>query len=207
MSNQSSRTIVETVMADAGARGYVKGIGLQWAQRQFAGQYANNYDVPVMQTEHQCGNFPNGNNTAQAPNDHAYGLESWGLIRDWIDQGVQYYLAWNMVLNPQGHNIDTQRLWAQNALLVVDEQAGQLNYTPTYFVFRHVAQYVDPDSQRVGVQGGDALAWKNPDGDIVVAMHNSGGGPSQETVAIGGSTYAVTVPGQGWATVNWQAPE
>jgi len=170
--------------------------------------YINAYQVPVMQTEHRCGNFPNqqGTNTNLAPNDDAYARESWGYIEHYINQGVSYYMAWNMVLDTVGRNLDTVRPWAQNALLAVDVAKGELKVTPTYYVFRHVSQYVDENSVRVGVNGGDSLAWKNPDGDIVVVFYNGGGQPKVENVAIGGSTFAVTVPGQGWATVNFQAP-
>jgi glucosylceramidase len=71
-------------------------------------------------------------------------------------------------------------------------------------VFRHLSQYVEPGSVRVSTQGGDALAWKNPDGSIVAVMHNSGGSPAATTLSIGGSTYQFDIPARGWATANWQ---
>ena len=55
-----------------------------------------------------------------APNDQAYAVESWGLIRDWIKAGVTAYSAWNMVLDTVGVGIDSTRVWPQNALLTVD---------------------------------------------------------------------------------------
>jgi len=209
MSNPTlDKNIVDAVMTDGGASAFVTGIGVQWSQDQHVPGYLSSYQVPVMQTEHRCGNFPNPQQTNinLAPNDDAYARESWGYIAHYIRQGVSYYMAWNMILDTVGRNLDEVRPWAQNALLAVDVQAGMLKVTPTYYVFRHVAQYVDPDSTRVDVDGGDSVAWKNPDGDIVVVFYNDGGSPTVENVSIGGSTFAVTVPGQGWATVNWQAP-
>lgn len=205
MSNTTSKSIVDSVMGNSGAAAFVGGIGVQWSQDQYVPGYVSSYKKPVMQTEHRCGNFPNGNNTNRAPNDDAYARESWGYIAHYIRQGVSSYMAWNMVLDRAGRNLDQVRPWAQNALLVVEDN-GDLFVSPTYYVFRHVAQYVDEGSVRVGTQGGDTVAWKNPDGDIVAVFYNSGNSPKTENVAIGGSTYAVTVPGQGWATVNWQAP-
>jgi len=206
ISNTTSKAIVDGVMTNSGAAAFVTGIGVQWSQDQYVPGYISSYNKPVMQTEHRCGNYPNGNNTNLAPNDDAYARESWGYIAHYIRQGVSYYMAWNMVLDTVGRNLDTVRPWAQNALLAVDVSAKTLKVTPTYYVFRHVAQYVDADAVRVGTQGGDTVAWKNPDGDIVAVFYNSGNSPKTENVAIGGSTYAVTVPGQGWATVNKQAP-
>jgi glucosylceramidase len=206
MSNPNSASIVTTVMGNGTAAGYVLGIGLQWGmgdgnQPQ---TYASQYQIPIMQTEHQCGNFPNGSNSDRAPNDHAYAIESWGYFKKWIGKNVNSYMAWNMVLDTQGHNLDTTRLWAQNALLVVDRQAGTLKVTPTYYLFRHMSQYVEPGSVRVATQGGDALAWKNPDGSIVTVMHNSGGQAQNTTLSVAGKMLQFEIPARGWATVNWQ---
>ena len=208
MSNPTSKTIVDTVMSDSAAAAYVTGIGVQWNQDQYVPGYLSSYQVPVMQTEHRCGNFPNAQQTNidKAPNDDAYARESWGYIAHYIRQGVSYYMAWNMVLDFAGRNLDQVRPWAQNALIAVDVSTGELLVTPAYYVFRHVSQYVDPDSVRVGVQGGDSLAWKNPDGDIVVVLYNNQNTPASTNVAVGGTTYEVTVPAQGWATINHRAP-
>lgn len=224
--------IVSAVMGDATARAYVKGIGLQWGMEEQAANYSSsNWGVPVMQTEHKCGHYPwvendtgpngqsypDGAALAPAPNDYAYAVESWGLIRSWITKGVNSYLAWNMILDTNGYNLDGNRPWAQNALIAVDRgpgtpgspggsttpDSGTLVVTPTYYVFRHVAQYVEPGSVRINTNNDNALAWKNPDGSIVTVIHNSGG-QTQMTLGVGGTTLQFDVPAQGWATVNWQ---
>jgi glucosylceramidase len=196
-------TIISTVTADSGAMNYVKGFGLQWNMiNSIAGLESHN--LPIVQTEHKCGNYPWETATFNAttpPNDHAYGVESWGLIVDWITAGATSYSAWNMVLDRNGHNSDTMRPWPQNALMWVDEATKTLNVTPAYYAFRHVSQFVDPGAVRVGAQGGDALAFKNPDGSIVVALFNSGA-EKQMIVWIDGRSIQFNVPGNGWATVN-----
>lgn len=137
-----------------------------------------------------------------APNDQAYGVESWGLIRDWLKKGVNAYNAWNMVLDTIGRSLDTVRPWAQNALLAVDTGSKKLVITPAYYVFRHVSQYVDPGAKMVGTSGGDALAFKNPDGSITTVMFNSGGAKTA-IVAVGGKKLSFSMPSNGWATVNY----
>jgi glucosylceramidase len=167
---------------------------------------AESYNLPVWQTEHKCGNYPWAKpfNANLAPNDQAYAAESWGLIRDWIKAGVTAYSAWNMVLDTVGVGIDTTRVWPQNALLTVDTSAKTLNITPTYHVFRHLSQFVDPGAKVVGTTGGDAVAFKNPDGTIVAVMYNSGSAKSTFTVAMGGKQLQFSMPGSGWATVKSQ---
>jgi glucosylceramidase len=203
MSSTSDPGIVSAVMADATANGYIKVLGYQWTMKTSVASANSSYHLPVWQTEHQCGNYPwvSGYKTT-APNDQAYAVESWGLIRDWIKAGVTAYSAWNMVLDTVGDSIDSQKPWAQNALLTVDSSAKALNVTPTYYVFRHFSQFVAPGAQVVATSGGDALAFKNRDGSIVTVMYNSGSA-STYTLAVGGKKLQFAMPANGWATVDY----
>src|SRR5664279_297852 len=116
--------IVASVMADSAARGYVDVLGFQWGMQSMVAS-AKSYHLPIWQTEHKCGNYPweKPFNATMAPNDQAYAVESWGLIRDWIRAGATAYSAWNMVLDTVGIGIDTTRVWPQDALLTVDTTA------------------------------------------------------------------------------------
>jgi glucosylceramidase len=201
----------------------VRGAGLQW-------ETVKNIDAPLqagmvaLQTEHRCGNYPwLGNNgmtsTAMsaeaadektfwkdwAPNNYNYAVESWKLFKEWITAGVSMYSAWNMVLDRVGRNLDEARPWPQNALISFEEN-GAVKVTPYYYAFRHLTQYVEPGAKRLDTQGGDALAFKNPDGSIVVAMFNSGNA-AQTTLSIGGTMLQFTIPQRGFATVNYTPGE
>jgi glucosylceramidase len=212
MSNPTSDSIVRSVMGDPVAASYVRGLGLQWGMERNARQYVDEFGLPTLQTEHRCGhypwvekddpdNHPDGAAFGPAPNDHDYAVESWGLIKRWIDQGVNGYLAWNMVLDTDGYNLDEIRPWAQNALLVVDREKRQLIVTPAYYVFRHVAQFVEPGAVLLNVGDADALAWKNADGSIVTVVHNPAGDAGETVLAVGGRTWRFSIPARGWATV------
>jgi glucosylceramidase len=209
MSNADSGkdgTILNTVTDDPTAMAYVKGLGLQWNMLSQAASLVAK-QLPIVQTEHKCGNYPWQGSTFrrdQAPNDHAYAVESWRLIRDWIKAGVNAYSAWNMVLDTLGFNLDTARPWPQNALLTVDRAARALIVTPTYYVFRHVSQFVVPGARRLAITGnGDALAFKNPDGSIVTIVYNPGNSAAPTRLAVGTAQLQFDVPANGWATVNW----
>ena len=62
-------------------------------------------------------------------------------------------MAWNMVLDTEGRNLDSERPWPQNALLVVDRQSRRLVETPAYWAFRHFSSFVDVGAVRVGLTG------------------------------------------------------
>ncbi len=201
MSNPTvDKDILNAVVADSGAKAIIKGFGLQWGLRGAYDQANLDTSLEIWQTEHQCGNFPNGSNANMAPNDFAYGVESWGYLRDWIKKGVNHSSAWIMVLDTVGRSLDTVRPWAQNALLAVDVSAKTLKITPAYYVFRHISQYSDPGGKVVGTSSNDALAFKNPDGSVVAAIYSNAA--KTITVAINGKKLQFQMPGQGWATLN-----
>ena len=193
--------IVSGVMGDEVARGYISALGYQWGMQSRVAA-AKDYDVPVWQTEHKCGNYPWQTPFAAtaAPNDQAYAVESWGLIRDWIRAGVTAYSAWNLVLDDVGVGIDSTRVWPQDALLVVDPATRALIVTPAYYVFRHFSRFVMPGAKVVATSGGDAVAFKNPDGSVVVVMYGASG-PKTVTVSLAGRKLAFAMPGNGWATL------
>jgi glucosylceramidase len=197
----SDSQIVSNVMSDATAKGYIKVFGFQWGMNS-AIPGVKQYNLPIWQTEHQCGNYPwlTPFNINIAPNDQAYAVESWGLIRDWIKAGVTAYSAWNMVLDTIGVGIDSARVWPQDSLLIVDTSSKRLIITPAFYVFRHVSQFAAPGARVVTTTGGDALAFKNTDGSVVAVMYNSGGAKTA-MVSIAGKKLQFQMPANGWATV------
>jgi glucosylceramidase len=202
--------IAKTVALDSAALQFVKGFGVQWNLQAAVATLAQK--GPVMQTEHRCGNYNFGSpywdqsryNPNMPQNDHLYGEESWQLIRDWIVSGVNSYSAWNMVLDTVGKSLDN---WPQNALLVVDRSARKLIVTAAYYAFRHYSQYIAAGATRIGVTGStDALAFKNPDGSVIVEVYNKGTAAKTMIVGVGSalsqSLYQFSVPAHGWDTLR-----
>lgn len=211
MSKDPDDTNIALALAnDPVALSYTKGFGLQWNPLAAVATLAPK--GPVMQTEHRCGNYPFASpywdqsryNASMPQNDHLYGEESWQLIRDWIVAGVNSYSAWNMVLDTVGKSLDN---WPQNAPLVVDRTARRLIVTPAYYVFRHFSQYIAAGATRIGSSGtSDAVAFKNPDGSVIVQVYNKGAASKTMTVGVGSALsqalYQFDVPGHGWATLR-----
>jgi glucosylceramidase len=194
--------IGQSVLRDATAKGYVKAIGVQWGMsdaspvstlKGLAG------GISIWLSETKCGGTIGS--TAPAPNDFNYGHDTWGYITAAIKNGLTAYNAWNMVLDKGGLGIDDTRKWPQNALLVAD--SGTVTATPAYYVFRHFSQFVDPGAKRVDATGGDAVAFKNPDGSLVAVMYNSGSASNSYVVAVGGKKLQFAMPASGWATVKY----
>jgi glucosylceramidase len=210
MSAPGDGDIAVALSNDSTAMQFVTGFGLQWNTQDKAGQLKSK--GLVIQTEHKCGNYDFATDywdqsrydASKPQNDFAYGQETWKLIRDWVKAGSNGYNAWNMVLDTLGTNLNATKPWHQNALLVVDRNAKTLTKTPAYWVFRHLSQYVQPNANVVGASGGDALAFKNPDGSYVVVVYNEGAAKAGMIVAIGAAKLQFDMPANGWATVNYK---
>jgi glucosylceramidase len=193
----------------------IEGVGGQWNCRPVARDAAEKGYL-AMCSEHQCGNYPwktEVTNIAQAdsehfykaaaPNNYAYGVESWGFFNKWIDScWVNIYSAWNMVLDTKGLNLDQQRVWPQNALLVVDKAQKKLTITPYYYAMRHIAQYVDSGAVRIKTNNPNTtLAFQNPDGSFVTVIFNPNTSDAQTTISVNSKSYKMTIPKKGWATL------
>jgi len=164
-------------------------------------------NLPVWATEHKCGNYPwNPPNypayKEPAPNDQPYAVETWGYIRDAILKGgVTSYQAWNMVLDTVGKGNDMVRQWSQDSLLIVNTSSKTMTPAPAFYVFRHLSQFVQPGAQVVATTGGDAVAFKNPDGSIITTLYNSGAAKTF-IVSVKGQKLQFGMPANGWATLN-----
>lgn len=196
-----STVFIEQVLADPAASAYctIAGVGYAMVSASKVDSL-HEAGVPVWVSEHMAGNyFWLSSYQTPAPNDLAYAIETWGLIRDAITKvGVTGYNAWHMVLDASGERVIPASQWAQDSLLVADD--GELIITPAYYVFRHFSRYVEPGARVVGVSGGDAVAFKNPDDSLVVVLYNAGAATSL-TVAVGGRKLRISAPERGFATL------
>jgi glucosylceramidase len=208
--------LMTAVMADQVAKSFVGSIGVEWNVLDEVETAPLTYGVPVWVTEQKVGNYPfvaapiAGTATSPPipayteppPNDQAYGVETWWYIRDSITKAkVTAYNFPHMVLDKAGLGNDTTRQWAQDSLLVVDN--GKIIPTQAYYVARHFSQFVDPGAKVLATTGGDAVAFKNPDGSLVAVVFSTAA-KSDYTVAIGGKKLAFAIPAGGWATVKYK---
>ncbi len=87
---------------------------------------------------------------------------------------VQGWIDWNMVLNKQGGPN-----WFKNwciAPIIVDEQNDQIYFTPLYYTMVHFSKFIRPDAVRIGFKIStdsiSATAFKNKDNSIVLVVLN-----------------------------------
>jgi glucosylceramidase len=147
-----------TVLSDPGAAKYVRGIGYQWWGKSCIQRTHLTWpDVPLMQTENECGD---GRNT------WAYSHYIFDLVWHYFTNGVVGYIYWNMILPSGG---ESTWGWNQNSMICVDKKSGAVTYNPEFWVMKHFSRYVKPGAVRLGLKGpwsGNALAFENRDGTV-----------------------------------------
>ena len=205
---EGDQSVMNAVLNNATAKAAVTVAGAQWGMldASILGPIKT-AGLPIWATEHKCGNYPwnpsgyPAYNTAQAPNDLAYAVESWGYLSNAINTiGVTSYNAWNMVLDKLGKGNDLSRDWKQDALLVVD--GGAITQTPAYYVFRHLSQYVQVGAKVIKAPNANTVAFKNPDGTVVAVIYNSGAAKANYIASVHGKLVQFAMPAAGWATIK-----
>lgn len=156
----------------------------QWAGKDALPKVQAKYpDMKLYQAEQECGN---------GKNDWKGAAHSWDLMKHYLKNGVSVYEYWNTSLMEGG--ISRWR-WAQNSLVVVDEDGKSFRYTPEYYIMKHVSHYVLPGARRIETSGSydDVLSFVNSDGSIVVVIGNSDSADKVVSFKVNGKVYTPTL--------------
>lgn len=153
---------LDCVMQNRDAAKYLRGIGLQWEGKDIVGDIHRKYPaMKLMQTENECG----GGSIDWAAAEHTF-----DLLQAYLNGGVNSYMYFNMVLQDEGVS---SWGWKQNSLIRVDSRTRKVIYTPEFYLMKHLTHFVKPGAKRLKVEKGEnVLAFRNPDGQIVVLCVN-----------------------------------
>jgi glucosylceramidase len=185
--------LLETVMADKDAARFVKGMGVQWAGKNALPALHREFpQLLVFQSEQECGDGKNA---------WSYTGYCWQLMKHYLRSGASGYMYWNIALL-QGQASTWG--WSQNSLVLVDAEAKTYRYTYDYYLLKHLTHFVDVGAQFVETHGtcDDALAFRNPDGTVVVLVRNELVYPTQVQVQAGARTVALELPADSIGTLT-----
>ncbi|GAA3623859.1 ricin-type beta-trefoil lectin domain protein [Lentzea roselyniae] len=123
-----------------------------------------------------------------------------GATRNW----ARTVAIWNMALDASHGPVIGS---CTNCMGVVTTNGGSVSYNAEYYVLGHLAKFVQPGAVRVdstgyGEGGIQNVAFRNPDGRIVLVALNSGGQQSFR-VSYAGQTFGYTLPAGAMATFTW----
>jgi len=183
---------VNTALSDPRARKYIAGVGLQWEGRFMLRRIHEAWpQMPLMQTENECGD---GENTWE------YAQYVFDMMYEYINGGVSAYIYWNMVL-PEGG--ESTWGWKQNSLVTVDLRRGRVTYTPEFYLLKHLCAFVEPGAVRVVLAGewaGTAIGFENPGGEIVLLVNNPFDRARTCRVEAAGGAFTAALPARSFNT-------
>ena len=181
----------EPTLRDPVANAFVTGCGFQWFGDYCTPLVRKNYpDKKLMQSETKCGD---------GSNDWAYAEETFDLMRWYLENGVNSYMQWNMVLDEMGTSAWG---WKQSAMVTIDRTKRKAVFNPQFYLVKHFSYFVQPGARVLRMSGvpGDEIAFRNPDGSVVVVMANRTDRKLQLIVSVDGLRFDVTLPARSFHT-------
>jgi glucosylceramidase len=123
-----------------------------------------------------------------------------GAVRNW----ARTVTTWNMALDANHGPVIGS---CTNCTGVVTVNGGAVTYNAEYYVLGHLSKFVKPGAVRIdstgyGQGGIENVAFRNPDGTIVLVAVNTGGAQNFQ-VSYGGSSFGYSLPAGSMATFTW----
>jgi glucosylceramidase len=123
-------------------------------------------------------------------------------LRNWAKTVV----TWNVALDGHGGPYHTGGASTCVGLVTVDPATGAVRYNLPYYQEGQLSGYVDRGAVRVASSQPAGLfdvAFKNPDGRHVLAVHNTGKRPRTFTVRCSARSFRTTLAPDATATYRW----
>lgn len=191
--NSSDPNYVRTFMKNKDAANTVKGIGFQWDAKHAIPELHKEFaQYRMMQTESECGNGEKNWKSAEY---------TWSLINHYLNNGMNSYMYWNMVLDKSGKSTWD---WYQNMLISIDKETKEVKYLPEFYIMKHLSHFVQKGAHRLKTSGGkDHLAFVNPDGSGVLVYVNLEDKDKNVQIAVDGKSFNISLKAKSFNTFKW----
>lgn len=132
-----------------------------------------------------------------------------------IEAGASAWLYWNMILDENGGPWMTSPIHGdedpnvQQPVVVVNRQTKKVDYMALYYYLAHFSKFVRPGAVRVAMSGTQekirALAFRAPEGGVVLQLLNRQNAPATVTVAWRDQILKAELPALSIGTYQWSA--
>lgn len=195
---RSDAALVSKVLADPAAGPLIKGVGVQWAGKGALADIRREHpNLRIWGSEQECG---------IGTNDWRYARYAWSLMKLYFLNGAGAWTYWNMVMPTGGMS---GWGWPQNSLVTVDPKAGAYRLNYEFHLLRHLSAFVEPGARRVPTDSflgyENLLAFKNPDGAMVIVMQNDLSDPMPVRIKVGARQLSATLPADSFNTFKLEA--
>jgi glucosylceramidase len=168
---------IDTILQDPVTSTYISGVSFQWGGKQaIPGVHAKYPGLKLMQSETECGN---------GSNDWKAAEYTFSLMKHYFDQGAGVYTFWNSILDETGKSMWG---WKQNSMITINSVSRKVIYNPEFYLLKHFSYFIMPGAHRINIEGTseNMLAFRNPDGSIVIILGNTGDDLKSITLEVAG---------------------
>ena len=200
--NISTYTIdIAPTLDDAKARTMITGIGTQRDGNNAMDTAAKNtyyrsLHYHGMETETLCWNGANSWTDAMNTFQQIYNHEI---------ANTNCYNMWNMILDAN-YNYVSWMTRAQNSMITITPASQTITYNPEFFITKHWSYYIRIGAVRVYTTNSNnglrAVAFKNPDGTVILEVQNTGSSSVAPLIRIGTKEFTPTLAGSSVNTFN-----
>lgn len=186
--------VIDHVLADPVAGPLLEGVGVQWAGKEaLTTIHERHPNMKIWSSEQECG---------VGTNDWRYARYGWRTMLRYFRAGTSAWQYWNMVMPTGGMS---GWGWPQNSLVVVDPKQGTYRLSHDYWVLRHLSAFVQPGARFLPCMAGfgyeNQLAFRNPDGSLVLAIHNDLAESDQLEIGLGKQQISIELPADSFNTL------
>jgi glucosylceramidase len=190
--------LLAQVLRDPQAGPLIKGVGVQWAGKGALHDIHGRYpELPLWQSEQECG---------VGTNDWHYAHYTWGLMKQYFQNGARAWLYWNLVMPTGGMS---GWGWPQNSLVTIDAKAGTYKLNDDYYLLAHASHFIEPGARRLTTTSffgyDNLLAFRNPDGQVIVLLQNDMAEPLRVRMKVGERLVSVQLPADSFNTLRLAA--
>jgi glucosylceramidase len=93
------------------------------------------------------------------------------------------------------------------AVVTVNSKTGAITRNLEYYALAHISRFVRRGARRIAstsaAGGVEDVAFRNPDGSLVVVAYNAGTSPAPITMRMGGRQANATIPAHSAMTYFW----
>jgi hypothetical protein len=136
-------------------------------------------------------------------------METYKFICSFEMASTNYYNFWNMILNSNfGFGWQYR---AQNAMITINSTNKTVKYNPEFYIMKHFSYYIAVGAVRVLFTNADtnllAVAFKNPDGTIILEVQNSSNGTVSPIIKVGTKVFTPALPASSVNTFHIGGPD
>jgi len=114
---------------------------------------------------------------------------------------------WNIALD-QNNGPTVLKNSICRGIVTIDTSTGEVTYNVDYYTLGHISKFVKPGAYRIDsdnyMNDVESVAFKNPDGSIVLIVSNRTTKDKTLDVKYGNSSFSYKLPGKAAATFKWK---